>query len=136
MPTARDLFSRLAQEWLSNPQAPSFPQDVLAEDVVIEIPLAPPGWPSRVEGRERFVALAEVGRRTMPLRFDQCHDVIVHETADNADVIVEYQLGGTLTSTGAPVVAPVIAVLRIHNGLISHWREYHNIAALLHQPPS
>lgn len=135
MPTAHDLFTRLAEEWLSNPQARSFPSDVLADDVVIEMPLAPPGWPSRVEGRQRFVALAEAGRHAMPLQFDHCHDVIVHETSDAANILVEYQLGGTLTTTGAPVVAPVIAVLRVHDGQITHWREYHNIAALLHQSP-
>src|SRR5690348_3423571 len=101
MPIARDLFTRLAREWLGNPTAQSFPRDVLAEDVVIEMPLAPPGWPDRVEGRQRFAALAEAGRRAMPLRFDHCHDVIVHETSDAAHIVVEYQLSGTLTTTGA-----------------------------------
>jgi ketosteroid isomerase-like protein len=119
---------------LGNPQADTFPRDLLADDVVIEMPLVPPGWPSRIEGRERFVALAEAGRRAMPLRFDECRDVIVHETT-TANVLVEYQLGGTHTTTGRAVSTPVIAVLNVHDGQITRWREYHNLAALLQQPP-
>jgi ketosteroid isomerase-like protein len=135
MPAARDMFTRLVHDWLANPEAQSFPDDLLADDVVIEMPLAPPGWSSRIEGRQQFAALAEAGRRAMPLRFDNCRDVVVHETANAANIVVEYQLGGTVTTTGAPVTAPAIALLEVHDGRITRWREYQNIAALLQQPP-
>jgi ketosteroid isomerase-like protein len=131
MPTARDVFTRLAEAWLGNPEARSFPGDLLADDVVIEMPLAPPGWPNRVEGRAQFVALSEAGRAATPLRFHECRDVIVHDTADVETLLVEYRLGGTVTTTGASVVAPVIALLHLQDGRIRHWREYQNIAALL-----
>ncbi|MFI5908525.1 hypothetical protein [Dactylosporangium sp. NPDC051541] len=36
-----------------------------------------------------------------------------------------------MATTGGSVVAPVIAVLDVHDGQIARWREYHNIAALL-----
>ena len=94
---------------------------------------AQPGWPDRVEGRERFVALAEAGRRATPLRFDACRDVVVHETGDPECLVVEYQLVGAVTTTGAPASAPVVAVLRVHDGQITSWREYHIIAALVRQ---
>ena len=131
MPTARDIFARLADEWLSNPHAQSFPGDLLADDVVVEMPLAPPGWPRRIDGKDRFIALAQAGRQAMPLRFHDCRHVIVRDVPDAANIVVEYQLEGTLTATGAPVSAPVIALLETRDGQICHKREYHNIAALL-----
>jgi uncharacterized protein len=137
MSTARAVFTKLVSAWLANPEARSFPAELLTDDVVIEMPLASPGWPRRIEGREQFAAAAKAGRRAMPLRFHDCRDVIVHDTADAATVLVEYQLAGTVTTTGAPVVAPVIALLNIHDGRIRTWREYHNIAAVLQGlPPS
>lgn len=135
MPAARDVFARLVEDWLGNPAARSFPGNLLADDVVVEMPLAPTGWPTRVEGREQFVALSEAGRRATPLRFHACRDVIVHDTVDPTTVLVEYRLEGTVTTTGASVTAPVMALLHIHDGRIRQWREYQNVAALLPAGP-
>jgi uncharacterized protein len=133
MPTPRDVFAQLADSWLGNPDAQSFPEHLLADDVVIEMPLTPPGWPSRIEGRQRFVALAVAGRQALPLRFDGCQNVVVHDTTDPGCIVVEYELVGTVPTTSSPVSAPVIAVFRVHDGRVTHWREYHNIAALSQQ---
>jgi ketosteroid isomerase-like protein len=131
MPTPREIFALLARDWLSNANASAFPRDLLDDDVVIEMPLAPPGWPNRIQGRQQFVALAEAGRKAMPIRFDDCRNVVIHETADPEGIVVEYELVGTVTTTSTPASAQVIAVLRIQDGRIAHWREYHNIAAMV-----
>jgi ketosteroid isomerase-like protein len=135
MPTPREIFALLSRDWLSNANVPTFPRDLLADDVVVEMPLAPPGWPSRIEGRQQFVALAEAGREAMPIRFEDCRNVVIHDTADSEGMVVEYELVGTLTTTSMQASAPVIAVFRVQDGRIAHWREYHNIAAMVQQPP-
>lgn len=134
MPTPREVFAALTQRWLSNAEASSFPQHLLADDIVIEMPLTPRGWPSRIEGRQPFVTLAEAGRAALPVRFDDCRNVMIHETADPEVIVVEYELAGTVTSTGRPAAAPFIAVLRVRDGRIAYWREYHNVAAMVQQP--
>jgi ketosteroid isomerase-like protein len=135
MPTPREIFALLSRDWLSNATAPTFPRDLLADDVVVEMPLAPPGWPSRIQGRQQFVALAEAGREAMPIRFEDCRNVVIHDTADPEGMVVEYELVGTVTTTSMPASAPVIAVFRVQDGRIAHWREYHNIVAMVQQPP-
>jgi ketosteroid isomerase-like protein len=129
MRTPREVFALLSQHWLSN--APRFPQELLVDDVVIEMPMAPPGWPGRIEGRERFVPIAEAGRAALPVRFEECRNVVIHETADPDVIVVEYELAGTITTTGVSAAAPFIAVLRVRDGRIAHWREYQNAAAML-----
>jgi limonene-1,2-epoxide hydrolase len=49
--------------------------------------------------------------------------------------VVEYELVGTVATTSMLVSAPVIAVFRVQDGRIARWREYHNIAAMVQQPP-
>ncbi|GAA3383681.1 hypothetical protein GCM10020369_10500 [Cryptosporangium minutisporangium] len=57
--TPRDVFDRMAQEWLSR-SAPN--GALLAEDAVLEMPFAPPGQPARFEGRENVLAYTTAGR--------------------------------------------------------------------------
>lgn len=45
-------------------------------------------------------------------------------------IVVEYELTGTVITTGVQASVTVIAVLRIRDGLIKHWREYQDIPAI------
>jgi uncharacterized protein len=129
MPTPREVFAELARYWVGG--TPTFPRELLADDVVVEMPLAPPGWPNRVEGRETFVPLAEAGRAALPVRFHDCRDVVLHQTTDPEVTVAEYELAGTHTTTRAATAARFIAVFRIRDGRIARWREYHNVMAQL-----
>jgi len=133
VPTPREVFAVLAELWLNNPNASSFPQHLLADDVVVEMPLAPAGWPNRIAGRRQFVVLAEAGRSAVPVRFHDCRNVVIHETAEPEIIVAEYELAGTATTTGQAVAASFIAVLAVRDGRIAHWREYHNVPAVIHQ---
>jgi ketosteroid isomerase-like protein len=104
--------------------------DRLADDVLIETPFAPPGRPDRVAGREAFLAMARTGRAALPFHFDESVVVAVHETADPEVIVVEYQLGGTVTTTGERHRASFIGVLRVRDGKIKHWREYQDTARI------
>jgi ketosteroid isomerase-like protein len=126
----RDVFSRMAAGWLDPAAEPM--GGLLAEDAVVESPFAPPGRPRRFAGRDTFVAYAKAGRAGLPVRFEECRDVVVHETADPEVVVVEYVLAGTVTTTGRRAAAPFIGVLRVRDGRIVLWREYQDALAIAH----
>jgi ketosteroid isomerase-like protein len=75
--------------------------DLFAPDGVIEWPFAPPGAPSRMDGREAIRDYSEV-------------------------VIVEMRARATLTTTGQSFDATSIQVLRIREGQILLFRDYAN----------
>jgi ketosteroid isomerase-like protein len=104
--------------------------DLLAEDVVVEWPFAAPGRPRRLAGREAFRALAGPARAALPFHFDEFDLGAVHETADPDVVVLEYRLGGTVTTTGQRRSAAFISVIRVRDGRIVLWREYQDTAAI------
>ncbi|GAA3737838.1 hypothetical protein GCM10022225_20910 [Plantactinospora mayteni] len=128
MSAPSEAFARIREHFLANTAV--FEEDQLAEDVVVEMPFAPAGRPNRIEGRREFLEFAAAGRANLPLRFDDCRNVVIHETADPEVIVVEYELAATVTTTGVSASAPFIAVLRVRDGLVAHWREYQNPAAL------
>ena len=127
----REVFARMREHWLDN--TVDHPMDsLLAADAVIETPFAPPGRPRRIEGREEFLASAGAGRAALPVRFEECREIAVHDTADPEVIVVEYELAGTVTTTGRRAAAPFIGVLRVRDGLVAGWREYQDAVAIAH----
>ncbi|GAA3206950.1 nuclear transport factor 2 family protein [Actinocorallia longicatena] len=118
----------MRRQWLGGEGGPL--PDLLAEDVVIEMPFARPGGPSRIEGRAAFLAFAEPRRAAFPVRFEAVREVAVHDTADPEVIVVEYELEGTVTTTGHRASARFIGVLRARDGRIVLWREYQNTQAI------
>jgi len=103
--------------------------DLFAPDAVIEAPFAPPGTPSRLEGRE---AIREYSRRVMasPLRLEDYEVVELYQTQDPEVVIVEMRAQATLTTTGRSFVATSIQILRIREGQIVLFRDFADSRAL------
>jgi len=129
VPGPREVFARMQQGWLGH--APNvFLDDGLADDVVIETPFAPPGRLRRFQGREEFVAFAKAGRAALPVRFEECRNVTIHETTDPEVIVVEYELVGTVTTMDHRAAAAFIGVLRVRNGQIVQWREYQNVLTM------
>jgi hypothetical protein len=97
--------------------------DLFAPDAVIEAPFAPPGAPSRLEGRE---AIREYSRHVMasPLRLEDFEAAEFYQTQDPEVVIVEMRTKGTLTTTGQPFAATSIQILRIREGQIVLFRDF------------
>jgi ketosteroid isomerase-like protein len=124
MTTARDVLDNFRDYVLGEPHT-----ELWAEDVVIESPFAA-GGPTRYEGRDHFLAATKTGRQTLPVRFDEMRNVLVHETTDPNKIIVEYELVGTLLTTGVQKSALFIAVMEIRDGLLTLWREYQNTLAI------
>ncbi|MEU4426416.1 nuclear transport factor 2 family protein [Actinoplanes sp. NPDC024001] len=126
--TPSQIFDRMRAHWLAGRS--TFEADLLTDDVVIETPFAAPGGPGRIEGKQRVLDYTEAGRAAFPVRFDDCRNVTVHETADPEVIVVEYELAGTHTRTGVVASAPFIAVLRTRDGRLAHWREYQHTLAI------
>ncbi|PRX99641.1 nuclear transport factor 2 family protein [Allonocardiopsis opalescens] len=124
----REVFERLSLALVAGTTATD--ADLWAEDVVVETPFAPPGRPRRIEGRSAFLAFAGPSARALPVRFDECRPRAVHDTADPEVIVVEYELAGTVTTTGRRARASFVGVLRARGGRVAEWREYQDTAAM------
>ena len=119
--TPADVLAR-RRHLILNGDADGF-ADLFAPDAVIEAPFAPPGAPSRLEGRE---AIREYSRQVMasPLRLEDFEVIELYQTQDPEAVIVETRTTGTVTTTGRPFTAMSIQVLRIREGHIVLFRDF------------
>jgi ketosteroid isomerase-like protein len=127
-PGPREIFEHFQRTVLGEPGA--LLAERYAPDVVVEFPFAPDGRPRRILGRDAFLAFAQPRRAALPVRFEEIRNVVVHETADPEVIVAEYELVGTVTSTGRRADAGFVSVLRVRAGQIVHWREYQNAPAM------
>src|SRR4051794_30530104 len=104
------MFDLMQRRWLGD--AGLLTGDLLADDVVIEVPFAPPGRPNRFAGRQEWLAFAEPQRAAFPLRIDQCRTLAVHQTTDPGTIVVEYELTAS-TPSGRSGTAAFIGVLTV-----------------------
>jgi uncharacterized protein (TIGR02246 family) len=98
--------------------------DLFAPDAVIEFTFhGPPGTPVRLAGRE---VIREYSRQVMasPLRLEDYEVTELYEARDPEVVIVEMRAKATVTTTGRPLTAASIQVLRIRDGQIVLFRDF------------
>lgn len=120
--SAREVFERFID--LSAKSAYDELADLFAEDAVIEMPFAPPGFPTTSQGREVFRArFASVRDLWTTERIDP---VIVYDTTDPDVIIAEVTLHQRLIKTGTAFSASYIMIMTIRNGEIVHSRDYSN----------
>ena len=83
----------------------------------------PPGTPVRLAGREAIRAYA---RRVMasPLRLEEYEVTELYQARDPEVVIAEMRATATVTTTGRPLTASSIQVLRIRDGHIVLFRDF------------
>jgi uncharacterized protein len=95
-----------------------------AVDGVLEFPFAPPGYPSRLEGR----AAIEDYLRDYPKMLDiqAFPKQVVHRSTDPDVVIVEFDAEGVVVATGKPYRFSYIAVITTRDGEIVSYRDYWN----------
>ncbi|EFC82162.1 nuclear transport factor 2 family protein [Parafrankia sp. EUN1f] len=136
-PGPRDAYARFQEILLGG--APEIADELYADDVIIEFPFARPGMAKRFEGRESFKAFVSAQGAALPVRFEEFRNVVIHDTADPEVIVVEYDLAGTVTTTGQRGSQSFLLVLRVRGGRIVHLREYQNVlgmAAALGQLPA
>ena len=120
--TPADVLGRRRQLML-NGDADGF-ADLFAPDAVIEFSFhGPPDTPVRLAGRE---AIREYSRQVMasPLRLEEYEVAELYQTQDPEMVIAEMRAKATVTTTGRPITATSIQILRIREGHIVLCRDF------------
>ncbi|MFC6022555.1 nuclear transport factor 2 family protein [Plantactinospora solaniradicis] len=98
--------------------------DLYSVDAIHEFPMLFPGMPESYHGREEIRAGYRAAWAALPARVEEIGDVVLHQTADPEVIIVEQRVGCVLTATGRPFAANNLLVIRVHDGLITHVRDY------------
>ncbi len=93
-------------------------------DMVLEFPFAPPGLPSRIEGK----AAVEQYLHSVPgqVEFDDVTVLHEHQTTDADTAIIEWTARGHIKATGAPYEMAYAVAVTLIDGLMAVYREYWN----------
>ena len=96
--------------------------DTIAEDAIFESRYHFPGWPTMIRGRANLMARFSGYGKTIKLQSGDA--LVVHQSRDSRVVILEYEVHGTILSSGAPYDNRFISVITIERRKIVHWRDY------------
>ena len=98
--------------------------DLFAPGAVIEFCFhGPPGTPVRLAGREAIRAYARQVMASL-LRLEEYEVTELYQARDPEVVIAEMRATATVTTTGRPLTASSIQVLRIRDGHIVLFRDF------------
>jgi len=102
--------------------------EVLAEDIVFEMPFALPGLPDRVEGKRTVVEFLEqfLGKEHGMFTGWDIHNIRIYPGGDPDLFFTELDGQGVVTQSGYQYRQKYITMFRVSDGRISHWREYLN----------
>lgn len=96
--------------------------DTFAEHAVFESRYHFPGWPLTIRGRDNLTAsLAGYGKT---IKLHSGDSLVVHRSQDSRVVILEYEVHGTVLSSGKPYDNRLISVITIENRKIVRWVDY------------
>ena len=95
--------------------------DIVADDVVYEVLYDFPGWPRVVQGRADLMAQFRGYGDNIEL---QSADKLIAHTTDNGQVVIEYEVHGTILATGVKYDNRFCSIMKIENRKIAHWRDY------------
>jgi uncharacterized protein len=96
--------------------------NAFAEDAIFESRYYFPGWPTMIRGRANLIARFSGYGKTIKLHSGDA--LVVHHSRDSRVVILEYEVHGTIVSSGAPYDNRFISVITIERRQIIHWRDY------------
>ena len=102
--------------------------DVLAENIVFEMPFALPRLPDRVEGKGIVVEFLErfLGKERGIFTGWNPHNIRIYPGGDPDLVFAELNVQAVVTKSGYQYRQKYIILFRVSGGRISHWREYLN----------
>lgn len=98
-------------------------------DGVVEFPFAPPGMPTRLDGRAAVTEYVSL----LPdrIRYDAVPELEIHRTDDPETIVVEMRATGEVLATGGPYDMRYVAFVTARDGLVVRYREYWNPLTLL-----
>ena len=102
--------------------------DVLAENIVFEMPFALPGLPDRVEGKGTVVEFLEqfLGKERGMFTDWNIYNIRIYPGGDPDLSFAELDGQGVVAQSGYQYRQKYIILFRVSDGRISHWREYLN----------
>ena len=102
--------------------------DVVAENIVFEMPFALPGLPDRVEGKGTVVDFLErfLGKEHGVFTGWDLHNIRIYSSGDPDLFFAELDGQGVVAKSGYQYRQKYIILARVSDGRISHWREYLN----------
>jgi|SRR5579859_5186574 len=96
--------------------------DTFAGDTVFESRYQFPGWPVTIRGRANLMSsLSGYGKA---IQLHSADALVVHRSQDSRIVILEYEVHGTIFSSGGPYENRLISVITIENRKIVRWIDY------------
>lgn len=96
--------------------------DCASDDVVYEVLYDFPGWPRIIEGKAR---LMESFRGYVEhIALHAADHLIKHVADDGKIVVIEYEVHGTILSSGVPYNNRFCSIIEIADRRIAHWRDY------------
>jgi len=97
--------------------------ELFAPDLVFELPFAPPGLVTRIEGGATFLEFV----RRVPDVFDEerLHDIEIHTFADDPnEVVAEYRSDMNVVATGGKYRNRYVARFTVRDGRLTRFAEY------------
>ena len=94
--------------------------DAVADKAVFEFRYRIPGWPERFETRAAY--MTAIAGYSMDLH--SADGLVVHLTREPRVVILEYEVHGTVPSTGKPYDNRFCSIVTVKDRKIVHWRDY------------
>jgi uncharacterized protein len=96
--------------------------DIAADDVVYEVRYEVAGWPRIIRGRADLMAQFRGYCDNVALQ--SADKLMVHKTDDGRVVVIEYEVHGTILSTGVKYDNRFCSIIKIENRKIAYWRDY------------
>jgi len=119
---ALDPFFDIVMEGLRGLVDGDYYFDTFAEDALFESRYHFPGWPLTIRGRANLMASLSGYGKTIKLHSGDA--LVVHRSRDSRVVILEYEVHGTVLSSGKPYDNRLISVITIENRKIIRWVDY------------
>ncbi|MCC5036349.1 nuclear transport factor 2 family protein [Streptomyces sp. WAC 00631] len=102
------------------------------EHIVAEFPYAPDGFPAKLEGRAALAAYMRGYPEYVDLR--EILRLEIHETREPGTIVAEWRGTGRMVASGAAYDMPYVAVVKVRDGRMTHYRDYWNPAAIPGSP--
>jgi ketosteroid isomerase-like protein len=96
--------------------------DVVDEHTVYEVLYDLGGWPRIVRGRTAL--MAQFRGYVEAVELQAADHLVVHLADGGRVVVIEYEVHGTVLTTGAKYNNRFCSVIRLESRKIAHWRDY------------
>jgi ketosteroid isomerase-like protein len=95
--------------------------DVIDDKTVYEV-LYDLGWPRVIKGRAALMDQFRGYAKNVELH--AADHLVTHKADGGGVVVIEYEVHGTIVSTGVEYRNRFCSVIRLENRKIAHWRDY------------